>query len=129
MAKLNFLYQLPWGINFSGFANAREGMGNTQWILADTPERGVKGWGWMTAVLVQEYGSNRLPNFYNVDFGLSKDFLLGRYGRLTVQVDAFNVFNFSHALGRMAALSRADHGEITNILNPRVIRLGVRYRF
>jgi hypothetical protein len=129
MAKINFLYQLPWGINFSGFAHAREGKPNIQWISAYTPERGAKGWGWYTAILIEEFGGSRLPNFYNVDIGLSKDFQLGRYGRLTVQVDAFNVFNFSHTLGRMSAIHRADYGRIGQILNPRVIRLGVRYRF
>jgi hypothetical protein len=129
MAKLNFLYQLPWGINFSGFANAREGLSLTEFVSADTPERGEMGWGWNTPVLVGEYGSFRLPTFYNVDIGLSKDFQLGRYGRLTVQVDAFNVFNFKHALERWSAIHRADYGQIRQILNPRVIRLGVRYRF
>jgi len=129
MAKLNFLYQLPWGINFSGFANAREGYATTEWVNAYTPERGAKGWGWYTPILVEEFGGSRLETFYNVDLGLSKDFQLGRYGKLTLQVDAFNVFNFSHTLGRMSALSRADYGEIKQILNPRVIRLGVRYRF
>ncbi len=129
MAKLNFLYQLPWGINFSGFANAREGNGLTEWISAYTPERGVKGWGYYTPILVEKLGGSRMPNFYNIDLGLSKDFLFGRYGRLTVQVDAFNIFNFSHALWRMAALHNANYGKIMAILNPRVIRLGVRYRF
>ena len=129
MAKLNFLYQLPWGINFSGFANAREGYATTEWVSAETPERGVMGWGWLTPILVEEYGGSRLPNFYNVDLGLSKDFLFGRYGRLTVQVDAFNIFNFNHAMHRMSALHNPRYGQIGSILNPRVIRLGVRYRF
>lgn len=129
MAKVNFLYQLPWGINFSGFAHIREGKGLTEWINAYTPERGVKGWGYYTPILVQEFGGNRMPTFYNVDLSLSKDFHLGRYGRLTVQVDAFNVFNFCHTMHRMAALHSPYYGTIGSTLNPRVIRLGMRYRF
>jgi hypothetical protein len=129
MAKINFLYQLPWGINFSGFAHIREGKGLTEWINAYTPERGVKGWGWYTAILVEKMGGSRMETFYNVDLGLSKDFLLGRYGRLTIQADAFNIFNFNHTMHRMAAIHSPYYGRIASILNPRCIRLGVRYRF
>jgi hypothetical protein len=54
---------------------------------------------------------------------------LGRYGRLTLQVDAFNVFNFDHDIWRTNRLNSPYYNEIEEILNPRVIRLGVRYRF
>lgn len=129
MAKLNFLYQLPWGINFSGFAYAREGTPNIQWIRVYAPERRAKGLGSFAQILVEKPGETRFSNFYNVDLGLSKDFVLGQYGRLSIQVDAFNVFNFHHTLARMSRLDSPRYGEITGILNPRVIRFGIRYRF
>jgi len=129
MAKLNFLYQLPWKINFSGFAHIREGRPNIQFISAFTPERGDKGYARYTAILVEKTGETRLPTFYNVDLSLSKNFVSGRFGKLTIQVDVFNVFNFSHTLNKMAALHNPRYGRITSILNPRVIRLGIRYRY
>jgi hypothetical protein len=129
MAKINFLYQLPWGFNFSGFAHAREGIPAWQYIQVYAPEREAKGWGSYVNVGVEKYGKTRLPNFYNIDLSLSKDFMLGQYGRLTIQVDAFNVFNFSHTLSRNSRLNSPHYNEIQSILNPRVIRFGIRYKF
>jgi hypothetical protein len=129
MAKLNFLYQLPWGINFSGFANIREGKPWWQYLSIYAPERRAKGVGSFVTIRTEKLGETRLPTFYNVDLSLSKDFVLGRYGRLTLQVDAFNVFNYSHYLERYGQINSPWHGWIDSILNPRVIRLGVRYRF
>jgi hypothetical protein len=129
MAKLNFLYQLPWGFNLSGFAKAREGSPYWQQVIIQAPERKAKGLKSTTVIYVEKRGETRYPTFTNVDLSLSKDFVLGRYGRVTVQVDAFNVFNFNHTLGRYNLLNSPWYGEIWGILNPRVIRLGVRYRF
>jgi hypothetical protein len=129
MAKLNFLYQLPWGFNLSGFAKAREGTPSWRYVSVQTPERSAKGWGSSMNIYVEKRGETRYPTFTNVDLSLSKDFVLGRYGRITVQVDAFNVFNFNHTLLRDNRLNSPWFDEIWGILNPRVIRLGVRYRF
>jgi len=129
MAKINFLYQLPWGFNFSGFAHIRDGWVWRQYVQIYAPERGVKGLGGWVSLDVEKQGETRLPNFYNVDLSLSKDFVLGRYGRLTLQVDAFNVLNFDHDIWRENRLNSPYYDEIQEILNPRVIRLGVRYRF
>jgi hypothetical protein len=129
MAKINFLYQLPWGFNFSGFAHIRDGWVWRQYIRVYAPERAAKGLGGWMSLDVEKQGETRLANFYNVDLSLSKDFILGRYGRLTVQVDAFNVFNFDHDIWRVNRINSPYYNEIDTILNPRVIRLGVRYRF
>lgn len=129
MAKINFLYQLPWGFNFSGFAHARDGWAWNRYVRVRAPERQAKGLGTMGFLFVEQCGTTRLSNFYNIDLSLSKDFILGRYGRLTVQVDAFNVFNFDHDIWRETWINSPYYNEITEILNPRVIRLGVRYRF
>jgi len=129
MAKINFLYQLPWGFNISGFAHIRDGWVWRQYIQVYAPERAAKGLGGWVSLDVEKQGKTRLPNLYNVDLSLSKDFILGRFGRLTVQVDAFNVFNFDHDIWRVNRINSPYYNEIDTILNPRVIRLGVRYRF
>lgn len=50
-------------------------------------------------------------------------------GRLTLCLDAFNVFNLAHDLSRYPTVNSPRHDEIQQILNPRVIRLGVMYNF
>ena len=129
MVKLSFLYQLPWGFNFSCYANARQGFIRVREIYVPTPERGQAGLGGSMYISIERLDATRLPSFYNVDLSLTKDFTLGQYGRLTLQVDAFNVFNFDHTLSRYNQVNSSRYDEITSILNPRVIRFGVRYWF
>jgi len=129
MAKLSFLYQLPWGFNFSGFANIRQGFINLQRIVAPTPARGAVGLGSTMEIYIEKPGETRLPDFTNVDLSLTKDIRLRNFGRLTLCLDAFNVFNFAHDLSRYPTVNSPRHDEIQQILNPRVIRLGVRYNF
>jgi hypothetical protein len=129
MAKVSFLYQLPWRFNISGFANARQGYIIPQYIRIPTPERGDVGLGGYTNIFIEKWDANRLPVFYNVDLSLTKDISLDKYGMLTLCVDAFNIFNYAHDLDRFRQVNSSRHDEIQQILNPRVIRFGVRYRF
>jgi hypothetical protein len=129
MGKVNFLYQLPWDFNVSGFAQIREGYALNPWIMVWAPERVAKGLGNWVRIEAEKYGKTRLPTFYNVDLSLSKDFNLGRYGKITVQADAFNIFNYNHTLWRQNRVNHPGYNQILNILSPRVLRLGVRYRF
>jgi hypothetical protein len=129
MVKLSFLYQLPKDFNLSCFANARQGYIYPQWIEVLTPERGAVGLEEITPILTEKPGERRLSHFYNVDLSLAKEILLGDYGTLSLSIDAFNVFNFSHAFARFPQINSSRHDEIEEILNPRVIRFGVRYKF
>ncbi|TRZ92735.1 TonB-dependent receptor [bacterium] len=129
MAKLSFLFELPWDIAFSGFANARQGYNLGEQIVVDTPERAKTGLGAYFYLDTVKPGAKRLPGFLNADLSLSKNVRLKGYGSLVLEVDAFNIFNFSHTLGRYNLANSPDYGQITKILNPRVIRLGLRYRF
>jgi hypothetical protein len=129
MAKLNFLFELPWDIAFSGFVNARQGYNLSEKIVVYTPERAATGLGSYYYLDMVKPGAKRLPDFVNADLSLSKTLGFKDYGSLVIQVDAFNVFNFSHTLGRVNLGNSPTYGQITSILNPRVIRLGVRYRF
>ena len=129
MAKLSFLYQLPWGFNFSGFANVRQGYIITDYILIPTPQRAAVGMGRTMSYYLEKPGESRLPTFTNVDLSLTKDIRFENLGTMTLCVDAFNVFNFSHTLGRVTRVNHPQYGSTTSILNPRVIRCGVRYQF
>jgi hypothetical protein len=129
MAKLSFLYQLPWGINIAGFANARQGFTNVQRIYAATPERGAASLGSYMDFYIEKPGTTRLPDFYNIDLSLTKDIRFKNFGTMTLCIDAFNVFNFAHSLSRYPYVNSSRHDEIQSILNPRVIRFGLRYNF
>jgi hypothetical protein len=129
MAKLSFLYQLPWGLNIAGFVNARQGFSNAQKLYARTPERGAVELGSYIDILVEKPGTTRLPTFYNADLSLTKEIRFKGLGKMTLCVDAFNVFNFAHDLSRYAYVNSSRHNEIQKILNPRVIRFGLRYSF
>ncbi len=129
MAKLSFLYQLPWGFSFSGFANARQGYIFPERLLVTTPERAKVGLGATTNIWTAKPGEKRYRDFYNVDLSLAKTFHLMNYGSVIFQADAFNVFNFSHELGRFPQVNSPNYNKIQKILNPRVIRFGLRYNF
>lgn len=129
MAKLSFLYQLPWGFNVSCFAHARQGFILWRYIRVRTPERGAVGLGGMSYMDIEKYGTTRLPDFYNMDLSLVKEICFGNYGMLSLSIDAFNVFNSSHTLWRVGQVNSPRYNEITEILNPRVIRFGIRYKF
>ena len=129
LAKLSFLFQLPWGFNFSGFANARQGYIFVDRLRISTPQRAAVGLGAYMNYILEKPGESHLPTFYNVDLSLTKDFRLKDFGLLTLCVDAFNVFNFAHDLSRYPRVNSTRYNEITEILNPRVIRFGLKYRF
>jgi len=129
MAKLSFLYQLPWGFSFSGFANARQGYIFPERLLVTTPERAKVGLGSKTIIYTAKPGEKRYRDFYNADLSLAKTFSLKNYGSVIFQADAFNIFNFSHELERFPQVNSPYYNRIQKILNPRVIRLGVRYNF
>jgi hypothetical protein len=129
MAKLNFLFELPWDIAISGFVNARRGYNLGEQIVVKTPERAATGLGSYYYLDMVKPGAKRLPDFVNADLSLAKTLRLKDYGSLVLEVDAFNIFNFHHTFGRVNLGNSPTYGQITSILNPRVIRLGVRYRF
>jgi hypothetical protein len=129
MAKLSFIYRLPWGFNISCFANARQGYFYAPVIRVSTPERAAVGLGSTTVIHIEKFGQTRRPDFYNADLSLVKEIRLGNYGTLSFQVDAFNIFNFAHDLKRYPQVNSTRYNEIEVILNPRVVRFGIRYRF
>jgi hypothetical protein len=91
------------------------------------------------------FGENRLPLFYNLTLRLEKMLKLGDTGRIYVMADLFNVLNLTIENRRY----QKDHGTyyvypnaaqnryvkqnnyyaLNEIINPRVLRVGVRFTF
>jgi hypothetical protein len=72
-------------------------------------------------------GSFRYPTLKVMDFRVSKFFLYGR-NRFEVIGDFFNLFNVSTVTG-VNPNSGSDFGKPTDILGPRVFRIGGRWTF
>ncbi len=145
MVKAGGLYQLPYDINFAFTFLAREG-----WIISETvgyvdytlPNPRSRSY----TSYIRPFGEDRLNTFYRFDIRVEKMLRLGDTGRIWVMADIFNVFN-SMLENRRAQKSwgtyyyygvddarnyfraNLDAYALNELLNPRVLRLGVRFQF
>jgi hypothetical protein len=70
-----------------------------------------------------------LPTFWQVDFRLEKTIDMGNVGNLGLMLDFFNITNNNMSLGVQNQANARNADQIMEIVNPRVVRLGVRLRF
>jgi hypothetical protein len=121
--KVSGLYQIPIGLDVSWVFRAREGYVLDNFLKEDRP-------GYSTQSFYQGVrGDARLPAFYELDFRLQKVFQVGERSRVILSVDAFNVLNSNHELNRDQLITSDNYGKVNKILNPRVLRFGVRFDF
>jgi hypothetical protein len=144
MFKAGGLYQLPFDIDVSGTFNMREGwVINEYFTLTDyrLPNPASRS----SQLVMANFGDNRLPMFYNLTLRLEKLIKLGDTGRIYVMADLFNVLNLTIENRR----DQKNHGTyyvypnsaqnryvkynqyyaLNEIINPRVLRIGVRFTF
>jgi len=145
MFKLGGLYQLPYAINISFNFSARdghileEGINITDYTLPNTRDRGA----WLNTYT---FGHHKLPTFYNLDLRLEKMWRSGDFGRIYFMADLFNALNSKHEnrryqrewgtfywYGEGNSRNRfredLDANTLNEILNPRIIRFGIRFQF
>ena len=120
------LYQAMWGINLAANLVSRQGFSaqynRTQFATADPLQRNK------TIGLIDENGQYRLPGVTSLDVRVGKQFGIQR-ARINVDVDVFNVLNSATVLGRQYDLRLARFNSVREIMNPRVLRLGLRVGF
>ena len=143
--KAGGLYQLPYGFNVSFQFNAREG-----WIIREfftfyndtLPNPASREF----EIDLTPFGSDRLPMFHNLSLRLEKEIRVSDTGRIYLMADVFNALNSSMENRRY----QKNHGtyywygpdhpdnsfspdplyyQLNEIINPRVIRFGVRFQF
>ena len=145
LVKIAGLYQLPYDINFGFTFLAREGwiiretLDITDNTIPNTRDREHED------LHLSPFGSERLPTYGNLTIRLEKMFRLGDTGKIYLMADLFNVFNTATMIQRYDR----DHGTYTietdpanntfsadaddfrpyAILNPRLLRFGVRFSF
>ncbi len=141
MAKVSALYQMPWGISVSATLQAREGWRIPHYmVLGFADGESWEGLYRTNTVYLQTLSKDRLPTMRNLSFRLEKSLTLGT-GRLTFMADVFNVLNsaiVNRANDAYLGVYYVDTEEGTaypwsrlynEILNPRVMRFGVRFEF
>ena len=138
MFKVGGLYQLPLDFNLSGFFSAREGyrVAHYFWIY-DSGSSHLDSW---CQVYTQPTNDDKLDTFYELTLRLEKMVKIGD-GRLYFMADMFNVLNSAHIIATYNAylgdydVATGDWWEnptnraVGSFLNPRVVRLGVRFEF
>jgi hypothetical protein len=143
MVKLEGLYQLPYDFNVSFTFNARAGHIIPHYMTV-TDRRWANSYSRSGTSYLDVFGTDKLPNFYQLNFRLEKLIKLGDTGKIYLMADIFNVFNSSivnrrydanegtyniYADGSTAFSVNATNNIVNEILNPRIMRLGVRFQF
>jgi hypothetical protein len=121
------LYQFNYGINIAATLNAREGYGMPFFEPVESadpllPEK---------RVLLVDPQESRLPGVAVFDLRGEKSFTFGRR-ELALSLDLFNVLNSGTVLGRqydVTTTGTTGFNQPLEIMNPRLIRFGVRVQF
>ncbi|HXG89277.1 MAG TPA: carboxypeptidase regulatory-like domain-containing protein [Vicinamibacterales bacterium] len=127
-------YLLPFDLGVSGSWKVQSGQNYGRTISVAFPGDSTQ------TVRVEPITANRYPTVSILDFRLDKTFKFGRAARVTGMIDAFNVgnaapvtaFRQTTAGARATATSPAIdslYREVTGILDPRIVRFGVRFDF
>ena len=111
----------PYEIGVSGSYKLQSGRNWGRTISVALPNAGSE------TVLAEPANAQRAPNVGIFDFRVDKTFPLGRYGRLTGMLDVFNATN--SAAPTNFRITTVRYKEIIALLDPRVLRLGIRWDF
>ncbi len=115
-------YEMPWGIGTSGSWRVQSGQQYGRTITVAMPGDGAR------TFRVEPITANRYPNISIFDLRLDKSVRLpSPVGKLTFQVDGFNLANS----GAVTAFRQTtvNYREVTELLAPRIFRVGVRWDF
>jgi len=121
------LYQMPFGINLGANLLSREGYGKPYFETVESADPTLPE----KRVLLVNPRDERLSNVTTLDLRVEKAFHLGT-GDLSLTADVFNLFNASTVLGRqydVTATGATGFDRPLEIMNPRLLRLGVRWLF
>jgi hypothetical protein len=123
----NGMWQGPWGLNFGANLLTRQGFGqmfNRSNVPTGDPLSAQK-----TILLIPEdVAGFRLSTVTSFDVRVEKAFQIGR-SNLIFDLDVFNVTNADTVLGREYDLRLNSYNRVREIMNPRILRLGLRMNF
>lgn len=127
MAKLGFAVQIPFEINVGGTLIARDGYifrqryEDLDYELESSDDDSP-------IVYTTPYGKLRLPNFYLLNLRVGKTIRIQR-ASFILSLDLFNVFNSNTTLSQEDIVTDTNYEQILQYLSPRILRLGIRFKF
>jgi hypothetical protein len=125
----NGMYQAPWGINLGANWMLRQGYAEPFFrsqVATGDPLANRK-----SVLVVSDVGEFRLPKVSSLDVRVEKAFKIQR-ANAALDLDIFNVGNSATILGRQFDLrltGATGFNKTLEIMNPRIVRLGVRFNF
>ena len=120
------MYQAPWGINLAGNMVTRQGFAAQ--YFRDSVLTGNALVPRATVLLLKEAADERLPMVTSLDLRLGKEFRIQR-ARLNIDLDLFNALNSATVLGRQYNQRLTTYNNVLEIMNPRILRVGLRVGF
>jgi len=115
-------YTMPFGIGLSGSWKVQSGRNWGRSLSVAFPGDGTR------TVRVEPVTANRTPTVQILDARFDKTVKMGRYGRVTAMVDVFNLTN-SGTVTTFRNATGATYKEVTALLDPRIVRFGLRIDF
>ncbi|HSK79795.1 MAG TPA: TonB-dependent receptor [Thermoanaerobaculia bacterium] len=132
--NVNGMYQIapdrPWGVNVAANVSGRQGypIRYARRVFRETVVDEAGQGLFLPLTPSTEVDDYRYPDVHVVDLRVEKEIRFQR-GSLVLGVDVFNAMNEAYVLQRSAVLGRANGDYVTEILSPRVVRLGARVSF
>ena len=124
----NGAYQAPHGINLALNMVTRQGYGMPFYALVDTSDPATPQ---KEVLVADDVGDFRLPAVTSLDFRVGKEFAFNR-ARLNVDFDIFNLTNQGTELRRqydVTTTGATGANQVLEIMNPRILRVGLRVNF
>jgi outer membrane receptor protein involved in Fe transport len=128
--KLIGRYVAPWEIGISASYKLQSGRQWGRSLNVTLPTAGSE------TIRVEPVTANRAPNVGIFDLRLDKSFKVTKLGKLTAMMDVFNLTNDDAVIVFRTATAAPAAGqpwgsfqEVIALLDPRIIRFGVRYEF
>ena len=121
---LNALYQLPGNFEIGTSIFGRQG-----YVYPVELRLSAGGDGTFRTLAVPTLDTQRYKNLFDADFRLANNIKLGGRASMEVTADLFNAFNSGKILGRNRQANSSAFGRPTDVLAPRILRLGLRFSF
>lgn len=120
--KLTGIFELPYHVETSFYYRHATGDTWTPLVRLSGLNQGTE------RILGLPRGSERLDSRNIVDLRMEKGFPISK-GELLFTADLFNLFNTGYVYDVEDRYDRSTFGEPTSYTDPRVFRLGIRYKF
>jgi len=121
---LNGLYELPANFQVGASIFGRQGYVYPVVLRLDAGNDGT-----LRTLAVPTIDDQRYDDLWNVDLRLANRIKVGGRTSMEVTADLFNAFNAGTVLGRNRAADSGAFHSPTEVLSPRILRIGLRLNF